>query len=345
MRRPSRGGGHGEEEVPWASFADALTGLLFVFILLTVMFVFAAQQAKVAADDERESLTAADQRARAMVDAGDPRSFVSCLQGKVPEAVRLIPGNGADASALSIVIETNNRPRPAKSVAVGWFDTADAELHGLACDLTQSVGRCLAGVLDSGNVDASRAATPILQPGDVLRVFVEGHTDKDQMKPGERYPSNWELSGARAAAVVRALTVEPEAGQTRRCEVDRGIVNSVQQAMNGDNSRARKQIAHPRLELIAVGRADQAPSRAVVCKQADKSNLASNDEVCKCMDETSEAAVGSCERTALTGRNGKTHQQRLIDWANSTEDRKLSMRRVDLRFEVRPTLMEGSHAR
>lgn len=39
-------------------------------------------------------------------------------------------------------------------------------------------------------------------PGDVM---VEGHADVVPLTGGGRYPSNWELSAARAAAVVRAL--------------------------------------------------------------------------------------------------------------------------------------------
>jgi chemotaxis protein MotB len=46
-------------------------------------------------------------------------------------------------------------------------------------------------------------------------VFVEGHTDNVPVgrRLRERYPTNWELAGARAALVVRALSeggVEPK---------------------------------------------------------------------------------------------------------------------------------------
>jgi chemotaxis protein MotB len=38
-------------------------------------------------------------------------------------------------------------------------------------------------------------------------IAVEGHTDSDPLPKNlrEKYPSNWELSGARASAVVRLL--------------------------------------------------------------------------------------------------------------------------------------------
>lgn len=362
MRRPSRGGGHGEEHVPWASFADALTGLLFVFILLTVMFVFAAQQAKKeaklakdAANKERASLLAADQRARAMVDASNRSSFVACLQRELPSLsgqVQLIPGKGADASTLSILIEGVGPERPTSGLTVGWFDTADAELKGDACAVTKKVGSCLQSILkqarDSAtavDASASRAARatgqPILEPGDMLRVFVEGHTDNQDMRDIRKYPSNWELSGARAAAVVRALTVGRDPRAQAKCEVDEEVVKSVQRAMSGVEDGSGSDRSPMRLQLIAVGRADQAPARAVVCEQVG----VDEDDVCACMAKSSEAERNTCERKALEGKDGETHQERLINWANKSSDRQRSMRRVDLRFEVRPSLVEGSNAR
>ncbi len=42
-------------------------------------------------------------------------------------------------------------------------------------------------------------------PYDLFMVDIEGHTDSDPLQPSALYPSNWELSAGRAAAVVRFL--------------------------------------------------------------------------------------------------------------------------------------------
>lgn len=55
----------------------------------------------------------------------------------------------------------------------------------------------------SGGYDVLSRLIPLLQKG-AFQISVEGHTDSVPIST-DYYPSNWELSGARAAAVVRAL--------------------------------------------------------------------------------------------------------------------------------------------
>jgi chemotaxis protein MotB len=65
---------------------------------------------------------------------------------------------------------------------------------------------------DSGRADLKPGAIHILDSiGGVLEserkhpIVVEGHTDSQPISGGGTYPSNWELSGARSAAVVRVF--------------------------------------------------------------------------------------------------------------------------------------------
>jgi chemotaxis protein MotB len=73
-------------------------------------------------------------------------------------------------------------------------------------------------LFDSGSADLTERARKSLNvfvhylfglPNDVI---IEGHTD-DQPISGGRYPSNWELSAARASAVARFLEGEGVKGQ------------------------------------------------------------------------------------------------------------------------------------
>jgi chemotaxis protein MotB len=62
---------------------------------------------------------------------------------------------------------------------------------------------------DLGNARIKKRAIPFLEKiTEVMKKFnydltVEGHTDNIPIVRGKRYPSNWELSGARASSVVR----------------------------------------------------------------------------------------------------------------------------------------------
>ena len=69
-------------------------------------------------------------------------------------------------------------------------------------------------LFDSGSVEINQKGKKILLVvADSIRaqkdqnILVEGHTDNTPLSPTlkERFPSNWELSTARAAAVVRFL--------------------------------------------------------------------------------------------------------------------------------------------
>jgi chemotaxis protein MotB len=87
--------------------------------------------------------------------------------------------------------------------------------EGIQVDLTQEILFPSGGwELDqSGREVIERVASSIGEQG--AAIIVEGHTDNVQLGAGlkRRFPSNWELSGARAASVVRILVdagVPPE---------------------------------------------------------------------------------------------------------------------------------------
>jgi type VI secretion system protein ImpK len=70
----------------------------------------------------------------------------------------------------------------------------------------------------SGSADPTAAALPVLRRiGEALaqvqgQVLITGHTDNQPIR-SLRYPSNWNLSTARAQAVMRALTPQVDAAR------------------------------------------------------------------------------------------------------------------------------------
>lgn len=69
------------------------------------------------------------------------------------------------------------------------FDSGSAELSDTMRDILSKVGPSLKTLADTGH-----------------EIVVEGHTDNIPLRKGNsRYPSNWELSSARATNVVREL--------------------------------------------------------------------------------------------------------------------------------------------
>ena len=71
-----------------------------------------------------------------------------------------------------------------------------------------------ADLSDAGQAEMTKLADALKQlekeiPGDLNWILrVDGHTDKDPIVLGTKFPSNWELSSARATAVVKFLVAQ-----------------------------------------------------------------------------------------------------------------------------------------
>lgn len=76
-----------------------------------------------------------------------------------------------------------------------------------------------ADILDSGKPFLSKVGTLLAKIPNAVKV--EGHTDNRPIS-NYRYPSNWELSGARASSVIRYLIEENDFDETRFSAVGYG---------------------------------------------------------------------------------------------------------------------------
>lgn len=102
-------------------------------------------------------------------------------------------------------------------------------------------------LFDSGEADILTSGEPFLDRiGELLSaipnyVRVEGHTD-DRPISSYRYPSNWELSSARGASVIRYLTEEKNLEQYRFSSVGYGETRPVTENDNKNNWHKNRRV-------------------------------------------------------------------------------------------------------
>jgi flagellar motor protein MotB len=330
-----------DEETPWLSFSDAVTALLFVFIATTFWFDFQLAQARRLAeasrrdaDAEVEKFKGADTAAKALL-----QGVGVCLAERSTDGVHVRPVVEQATHTMSIYIE------PQANTIVEWFRPCSAEITPDAGQVVAMARGCLADEV------------PRLANDYTVLLTLEGHTDARPPGAGdcrERFPSNWELSGARAGAALRRLTCD---------DGECGSEASVQAAVLGSLSEDRG-----RLQLIAAGRAESVPAWRALCA-ADWTGAA--------VDPSLDAAV--CERladesSALDHRKSsvvdlvaaspigslrpgmKTFDAALVAWANdprcnaagnsaACEERFRRLRRVDMRVDLLPRASAAPSAR
>jgi flagellar motor protein MotB len=83
--------------------------------------------------------------------------------------------------------------------------------------------------------------------GEFTRIQIEGHTDDQPLRPGAKFPSNWELSSARATSVVRFFE--------DRCHLDPRLLSATgyseyQPAVRENSEKARA--SNRRIEVLVV---------------------------------------------------------------------------------------------
>jgi chemotaxis protein MotB len=195
-RRKGHGGGHANSERWLLTYADLITLLLAFFIIL---YAVSMSDKTSVADLSRELSSAfhvtsggsdrpLDGSPNVLFGGGallpEPKAMME-MQDKLQKDLAKTKGSQGDADAGAGVTTTLTERGLVISLAnSSFFEPGEAYLKPRALAALQTVARLL---------DDSKR-----------NIMVEGHTDDSPINT-ERYPSNWELSTARATSVVRFL--------------------------------------------------------------------------------------------------------------------------------------------
>lgn len=326
-----------EDETPWLSFSDAVTALLFVFIATTFWFMFRLEEARNLLEQRIDERTEEVKKLRgADVAASELLQGVGvCLTERRDDGVRVRPVVEEATHTMSLYIE------PQASTIVEWFQVCSAEITPDAAAVVSMARDCLASEI------------PALTNDYTVILTLEGHTDARAPGAGDcrsRFPSNWELSGARAGAALRRLM----------------CVDGSCDAVSVGEAEKLRTLAQDRdrLQLVAAGRADSMPAWRALCAPdwpgaAIDSGL--DTSVCGALGALDLSPGERAARVtsligaspiAASGAAVSSFDQALVAWANdprcagsagrsgSCDERFRRLRRVDMRVDLRPRTKE-----
>lgn len=326
-------------EPPWAAFSDALSGVLFVFILTTCWFAWQLAEATKKQETERKRLEGYRENARELVGSeAAPGALTRCLQQD--ENLMAVPQR-SDARILLYLR------------GVEWFGEGSAELRADQLPAANAIRACLDDVL-------VRQAASLELDRDNIVVFFEGHTDALLARQG--FLSNWELSAARAAAVLRVVLEAPDSAP-------------------GATVGLLERVGQGKIQLLPVGLGDTRPAWERLCG-SDAAGTMGDDtdaELCRLLpwkDVASPSLVRpvvavadvldahpeawtrvklDCGAPDTQRFTASTPTQKLVFWANrcpegagdsvasrDNDPRRSLFRRVDLRIEIDPLEQVGS---
>jgi chemotaxis protein MotB len=199
VRMPAAGGAEEDQEIWLLSYSDLVTLLFAVFVMLLAITTLKDQLPTTPLPTDTPAVTVPASGAHAAVP-----------EPPVPAEPPPKPDNRPRLNAGEVAVEA---PEP---LLERWRERLAA--LGIPAGAAVSVRQNRVGIVlgdailfSAGQAELSRdgravlaSLVPVLAatPGDIV---VEGHTDSTPIASG-RFPSNWELSAARAAAVVRALS-------------------------------------------------------------------------------------------------------------------------------------------
>ena len=174
----------------------------------------------------------------------------------------------ADSNALQQQLETERQAREARLAEVqGTYDELvgklEEEIQRGEVKISELKGKLTVNVVDkilfdSGKADLKPAGIKVLQQiGDILKsaadknIQVEGHTDNVPISGtlAEKYPSNWELSTARATTVLHFLQIKASIPGERLSAVGYGEYHPI--ATNGTREGRAK---NRRIQIVLAAK-------------------------------------------------------------------------------------------
>jgi chemotaxis protein MotB len=179
------------------SYADFMTLLLVFFVAL---YALSTQHSA------RRDAAAAARPASTLVPpvAAVPASVAPATAASAPAAP--LPAEQHDAEDRRDAVLAGLQTRLQPLVAAGQLRLA-RHGHGLALEIPEDSLFASAEAVASPRAKGVLEALARVLADSRYSIRVEGHTDNRRMS-STQYPSNWELSAARAATVVRALQQE-----------------------------------------------------------------------------------------------------------------------------------------
>ncbi|MFQ6607132.1 MAG: flagellar motor protein MotB [Fidelibacterota bacterium] len=170
-----------EEGLPgwFGTFADMMTLLFAFFVLLAAISTIDPVKLQEMADSMGKKVGKTKKEGKAM--------NLADIKKAVDEMVKNMPED-----------ETGKKPVEVRTSPKGVT-------LGISSDISFASGTA---DLQPGIIDVLKKLVPTIDdPNNAFPVAIEGHSDSDPLPERfqDKYPSNWELSAARAAAVVREL--------------------------------------------------------------------------------------------------------------------------------------------
>ncbi|MEA1882640.1 MAG: flagellar motor protein MotB [Candidatus Marinimicrobia bacterium] len=185
-----KGMGLVEEGLPgwFGTFADMMTLLFAFFVLL----------AAISTIDPVKLMNMADGMGKSVGKKKEIENQAMSLGDIQKEAQKMVEEMAVDPETGEKPVEVTTSP---KGVTIGI--SSDISFRSGSADTKPEF------------LDILKKIIPTIEKS-YFQIAVEGHTDSDQLPKAlqVKYPSNWELSGARAAAVVR-LMISLGIGPTR----------------------------------------------------------------------------------------------------------------------------------